>query len=166
MRLSFVAHLEIDGEVNPKALHKALLQRLKSPEDRIRVLSSSILPEHSPTREEKIVRFQYPRCKFIPGSWIRLVYEDSKNRQRRTQGIILNLPVLMLHNRKDDAIKEIPIASIVKVESYAPPRIVEKWKAIESAALMIKRIMEQEKHLHHITRYHQFLLSKLKGSEA
>ena len=157
--MSFVAHLEIDGEVNPKALHKALLQRLKSPEDRIRVLSSSILPEHSPTREEKIVRFQYPHVRFVEGAWVRLIFETGEGKQRRTAGIILNMPMLMLRNKHTSEVKTIPIASIISIEKYAPPHIVKQWEIMDRAKLLAKLIREKEKRLRKIVEFHNFQLN-------
>jgi len=160
MKVSFVMHLEIDGEVNPKALQKILLQRLVSKEDRIKVLSSSILPEHLPTKEEKIIKFQYPRARFISGAWVRLVYEDGSGKQRRTQGIILNLPVLMLHHRKSNIIREIPIANITSVESYAPPKIVAQWEIEDQARRLVELIREKENRLRKVVRYQNFLLER------
>jgi len=162
LKLSFVAHLQIDGKINPKALHEILLQRLVSEEDRIKVIRSSIMPEHSSKRVEKIIQFQFPRMRLIRGAWVKLIIEKRNGRTRQVRGCLLNSPILFLQKSSGE-VENTPVGSIVDVLEYLSPKEAKQEMIKTRAYRLAKEIRKRERL---VARYDAFLLKRVRECEA
>ena len=102
--------------------------------------------------------FQFPRARFVKGSWISMVVERPNGKTRRVKGILLNEPLIFLRKANGE-IENIPVGRIIEVESYLPPKAARERMIKERAYQLAKEMMKRERL---VARYEAFVLKRLR----
>ncbi|RJS89330.1 hypothetical protein CW705_07690, partial [Candidatus Bathyarchaeota archaeon] len=59
-------------------------------------IEAAKVPESEPVKIDCNICIQFPRARFIKGSWVSLVVEKPNGKLRRIKGMVLNTPILFL----------------------------------------------------------------------